>query len=142
MRLSEVMSRDVQIANPDDTLAEAALRMSDHGVGALPVCNGRKVLGMVTDRDLVVRGIARHLDPETTQVQRCMTEGVQWCFDDEDVEAAARKMAEHQVRRLIVVDRDKNLVGMVALADVARAASDRLSGDTLESISEPSLGAH
>ena len=142
MRLSEVMSRDVQIANPDDTLAEAALRMSDHGVGALPVCNGRKVLGMVTDRDLVVRGIARHLDPETTQVQRCMTEGVQWCFDDEDVEAAARKMAEHQLRRLIVVDREKNLVGMVALADVARAASDRLSGDTLESISEPSLSAH
>ena len=142
MRLSEVMSRDVQIANPDDTLAEAALRMSDHGVGALPVCNGRKVLGMVTDRDLVVRGIARHLDPETTQVQRCMTEGVQWCFDDEDVEAAARKMAEHQLRRLIVVDRDKNLVGMVALADVARAASDRVSGDTLESISEPSLTAH
>lgn len=142
MRLSEVMSRDVQIANPDDTLAEAALRMSDHGVGALPVCNGRKVLGMITDRDLVVRGIARHLDAETTQVQRCMTEGVQWCFDDEDVEAAARKMAEHQLRRLIVVDRDKNLVGMVALADVARAASDRLSGDTLESISEPSLSAH
>jgi CBS domain-containing protein len=142
MRLSEVMSRDVQIANPDDTLAEAALRMSDHEVGALPVCNGRKVLGMVTDRDLVVRGIARHLDPETTQVQRCMTEGVQWCFDDEDVEAAARKMAEHQLRRLIVVDRDKNLVGMVALADVARAASDRVSGDTLESISEPSLSAH
>ena len=142
MRLSEVMSRDVQIANPDDTLAEAALRMSDHGVGALPVCNGRKVLGMITDRDLVVRGIARHLDAETTQVQRCMTEGVQWCFDDEEVEAAARKMAEHQLRRLIVVDRDKNLVGMVALADVARAASDRLSGDTLESISEPSLSAH
>ena len=142
MRLSEVMSRDVQIANPDDTLAEAALRMSDHGVGALPVCNGRKVLGMVTDRDLVVRGIARHLDPETTQVQRCMTEGVQWCFDDEDVEAAARKMAEHQLRRLIVVDRDKNLVGMVALGDVARASDDRVSGDTLESISEPSLSAH
>lgn len=142
MRLSEVMSRDVQIANPDDTLAEAALRMSDHGVGALPVCNGRKVLGMITDRDLVVRGLARYLDPETTQVQRCMSEGVQWCYEDEDVEAAARKMAEHQVRRLIVVDRDKNLVGMVALADVARAASDRLSGDTLESISEPSLSAH
>ena len=142
MKLSEVMSRDVQIANPDDTLAEAAVRMSENEVGALPVCNGRKVLGMITDRDLVVRGLARHLDPETTQVQRCMTEGVQWCFDDEDVEAAARKMAEHQLRRLIVVDRDKNLVGMVALADVARAASDRVSGDTLESISEPSLSAH
>src|SRR5215217_4941856 len=80
MKLSEVMSRDVQIANPDDTLTESALRMSDHGVGTLPVCNGRKVLGMVTDRDLVVRGIARHLDAETTQVQRCMSEGVQWCY--------------------------------------------------------------
>ena len=142
MKLSEVMTRDVQIANPDDTLTEAALRMADKEVGALPVCNGRKVLGMITDRDLVVRGLARFLDPETTQVQRCMSEGVQWCFEDEDVEAAARKMAEHQVRRLIVVDRDKNLVGMVALADVARAASDRVSGDTLESISEPSLSAH
>lgn len=142
MKLSEVMSRDVQIANPDDTLAEAALRMSDHEVGALPVCNGRKVLGMVTDRDLVVRGIARHLDPETTQVQRCMSEDVQWCFEDESVEAAAAKMAEHQVRRLIVVDREKNLVGMVALGDVARAGSDRMSGDTLERISEPSPAAH
>jgi CBS domain-containing protein len=142
MKLSEVMSRDVQIANPDDTLTEAAVRMAESGVGALPVCNGRKVLGMITDRDLVVRGLARFLDPETTQVQRCMSEGVQWCFEDEDVEAAARKMAEHQVRRLIVVDRDKNLVGMVALGDVARASDDRVSGDTLESISEPSLSAH
>ena len=142
MKLSEVMSRDVEIANPDDTLTEAALRMTEHEVGALPVCNGRKVLGMITDRDLVVRGLARSLDPETTQVQRCMSEGVQWCYEDEDVEAAARKMAEHQVRRLIVVDRDKNLVGMVALGDVARASDDRVSGDTLESISEPSLSAH
>ena len=142
MKLSEVMSRDVQIANPDDTLTEAAVRMAESGVGALPVCNGRKVLGMITDRDLVVRGLARSLDPETTQVQRCMSEGVQWCYEDEDVEAAARKMAEHQVRRLIVVDRDKNLVGMVALGDVARSSDDRVSGDTLESISEPSLSAH
>jgi CBS domain-containing protein len=142
MKLSEVMTRDVQIANPDDTLTEAALRMADKEVGALPVCNGRKVLGMITDRDLVVRGLARSLDPETTQVQRCMSEGVQWCYEDEDVEAAARKMAEHQVRRLIVVDRDKNLVGMVALGDVARSSEDRVSGDTLESISEPSLSSH
>jgi CBS domain-containing protein len=142
MKLSEVMTRDVQIANPDDTLAEAALRMTEHEVGALPVCNGRKVLGMITDRDLVVRGLARHLDAETTQVQRCMSEGVLWCYEDEDVAEAARKMAEQQVRRLIVVDRDKNLVGMVALADVARSADERVSGSALEGISEPSLSAH
>lgn len=142
MKLSEVMSRDVHIANPDDTLTEAALRMAEAEVGALPVCNGRKVLGMITDRDLVVRGLARYLDPETTQVQRCMSEGVQYCFEDEDLEAAAHKMAEHQVRRLIVLDRDKNLVGMVSLGDVARAGDDRVSGDTLESISEPSLSTH
>ena len=142
MKLSEVMTRDVQIANPDDTLAEAALRMTDHEVGALPVCNGRKVLGMITDRDLVVRGIARHLDPETTQVQRCMSEGVLWCYEDEDISEAARKMAEQQVRRLIVVDRDKNLVGMVALADVARSADEQVSGSVLEDISAPSLSAH
>lgn len=137
MKVSEVMSRNVEVIRPDDTLASAAELMRTHDIGAIPVCNGDKVIGMITDRDIVVRGVARHLDPDQTLVERCCSTAVQWCFDDMEVDEAAERMEQHQIRRLIVVSHDKKLVGMLSLGDISGATSERRAGEVLETISEP-----
>ena len=136
MKISEIMSRDVQVARPEDTLRDAAETMARIDVGSLPVCDGRRLLGIVTDRDIVVRGLAKGLgaDSGVTQV---MTEGVEYCFEDDDLVEVSDKMAASQIRRIPVVDRDRNLVGIVSLGDVAREARPAESGDVLEEVSQP-----
>ena len=136
MKISDIMSRDVQVARPEDTLRDAAETMARIDVGSLPICDGRRLLGIVTDRDIVVRGLAKGLgaDSGVTQV---MTEGVEYCFDDDDLVEVSDKMAASQIRRIPVVDRDKNLVGIVSLGDVAREARPAEAGDVLEEVSQP-----
>ena len=136
MKISDIMSRDVQVARPEDTLRDAAETMARIDAGSLPVCDGRRLLGIVTDRDIVVRGLAKGLgaDSGVTQV---MTEGVEYCFEDDDLVEVSDKMAASQIRRIPVVDRDKNLVGIVSLGDVAREARPAESGDVLEEVSQP-----
>jgi CBS domain-containing protein len=132
------MTREVEVIHPTATLAEAAEKMKQLNVGPLPVCDGTRVLGMVTDRDITVRGTAAGHDPNKTNVQNVMTEDIVYVYDDQDVEEAARTMAEKQIRRVVVLNRDKRLVGIVAMADLAvDAQKDKLSGQTLERISEP-----
>ncbi len=107
-------------------------------IGPLPVCDGDEVLGMVTDRDITVRATAEGNDPKTTAVKTVMTPDVLYVFEDQDVKEASNLMAEHQVRRLVVLNRDKRLVGIISLGDVAvEKEDDKLSGQTLEKISEP-----
>lgn len=137
MRVSEAMSRDVEVARPQDTIQNIARRMADLDIGALPVCDGRLLKGMVTDRDIVVRGLAEGRGGDTP-VSAVMTPDLEYVFDDEDLGEAADKMAEAQVRRLPVVDRDKRLVGILALADLTGKVRERTAGQTLEEISEPS----
>ena len=139
MKISDIMSRDVQVARPEDTLRDAAETMARIDVGSLPICDGRRLLGIVTDRDIVVRGLAKGLglDSGVTQV---MTEGVEYCFEDDDLVEVSDKMAASQIRRIPVVDRDKNLVGIVSLGDVAREARPAESGDVLEEVSQPNGG--
>jgi CBS domain-containing protein len=134
------MSRDVQVALPETTLRDAAEVMARIDAGALPVCDGRRLLGIITDRDIVVRGLAKGLGPDSS-VTQVMTEGVEWCFEDDDITEVADKMASAQIRRIAVVDRDKHLVGMVSLGDVARETKPAASGDVLEEISQPG-GSH
>ena len=136
MKISDIMSRDVQVARPEDTLRDAAETMARIDVGSLPICDGRRLLGIVTDRDIVVRGLAKGLGPDST-VPQVMTEGVEYCFDDDDLVEVSDKMAASQIRRIPVVDRDKNLVGIVSLGDVAREARPAESGDVLEEVSQP-----
>ena len=136
MKISDIMSRDVQVARPEDTLRDAAETMARIDVGSLPVCDGRRLLGIVTDRDIVVRGLAKGLGPDST-VPQVMTEGVEYCFDDDDLVEVSDKMAASQIRRIPVVDRDKNLVGIVSLGDVAREARPAEAGDVLEEVSQP-----
>src|SRR5947209_20322388 len=113
MRVSEVMTRQVECTRPDASLQEAAAKMKSLDVGPLPICDNDRLAGMITDRDITVRAVAEALDPKTTKVRHVMTKNILYCFEDQDVDEAARLMQEHQVRRLLVLDRDKRLVGII-----------------------------
>jgi CBS domain-containing protein len=132
------MTRDVDVIFPDATLEEAALRMDKRNVGPLPVCDGNWLVGMATDRDITVRATAEGKDPRTTPVRDVMTHDVVYCYEDQEVHEAARVMEDHQIRRVPVLNRDKRLVGIVSLGDLAVSTrDDALSGEVLERVSEP-----
>ena len=140
MQVSKVMTRDAECVRPDNTLQEAARKMRDLDVGPMPVCGDNdRLVGMLTDRDIAVRAVAEGKDPTRTPVKDVMTEGISYCYEDEDVSDAARQMSEKQIRRLVVLNRDKRLVGIVSLGDLATQTGDRqTAGKTLERVSEPS----
>jgi len=133
----EAMTRGVRTIGPSDTLVQAAKAMTDLDVGVLPVCDGERLLGMVTDRDIVIRGVAQGCANDQACVSDVMTQDVLWCYEDQDVEAILEKMRGEQVRRVPVVDHDKRLVGMLSLGDLAVKAQDADMNDALEGISEP-----
>lgn len=140
MELRDIMTTDVETIRPDATIEEAARKLNDLDVGSLPVCDGDRVLGMITDRDITVRATAAGDTPSGTSVRDVMTPDAVYVYIDQSIEEAAQIMAQHQIRRLIVLNHDKRLLGIVSLGDVAVATGkDQLSGDTLEDISKPSL---
>jgi CBS domain-containing protein len=136
MTISDIMTRDVQVVRAETTIREAAETMAKSDVGALPVCDGDRLLGMVTDRDIVVRGLAKGLSGTDT-VSRVMTEGVEYCFEDDELTDVEDKMATNQIRRIAVVNRDKKLIGILSLGDVSREARPAEAGDVLEEVSQP-----
>jgi CBS domain-containing protein len=137
MKISETMTRDVQLAAPTQTIMEAAQMMADLDVGALPVAEDDRLVGMVTDRDIVLRALARGRGPETP-IREVMSAEILYCFDDEAIEDVALNMGDIQVRRLPVLNRDKRLVGIVSIADIACDGESRMhSGQALEAISRP-----
>jgi CBS domain-containing protein len=139
MQLREIMTLDVAVTRPDATLAEAAEQMKALDVGLLPVCDGDYLVGMLTDRDITVRAAAAGSDPTTTLVVDTMTPDVVSCYADQEVEEAARVMQQKQIRRLLVLDRDQRLVGIVSLGDLALQTGDQqLAGEVVERVSEPS----
>jgi CBS domain-containing protein len=139
MQVKEVMTRGAECVRPDDTLQQAARKMRDLDVGPLPVCDNDRLAGMLTDRDITVRAVAEGRDPKSAKVRDAMSEGVCYCFEDDDVSDAARLMKEKQVRRLVVLNSDKRLVGIVSLGDLAVETGDqKLAGQTLERVSRPS----
>ena len=138
MQLRDVMTKDVEAISADATLEEAARKMKELDVGPLPVVDDGTVIGVITDRDITVRATAHGSDPKTSRVRDAMTSDVVSCFEDEGVEAAARVMSEKQIRRLLVLTREKKLVGIVSLGDLAIEAGDDLAGEVLEDVSQPS----
>lgn len=136
MRVRDAMSRDVRLARPDQTIEQAARTMSEIDAGILPVSEGDRMVGMITDRDIAIRAVARGKGP-TTPVREVMTQEVRYCFDDEDTDDVARNMADQQIRRLPVVSRDKRLVGILSLGDLAVSEGARPAGDALAGISKP-----
>jgi CBS domain-containing protein len=138
MQIRDIMTRRVEVVHPDATIEEAAEKMKRLDVGPLPVCDGERLLGMVTDRDITVRATSEGRDPKNTRVRDVMTEEVFYCFDDQSVDEAAEIMRRAQIRRLPIVNRDKRLVGIVSLGDLAVQTGDQeLSGEVLEDVSEP-----
>ncbi len=140
MKVKDVMTQKVECVRPDATLQEAATKMKSFDVGPIPVCEGDRVMGIVTDRDIVVRGVADGRDPRTTPVQEIMTRDLVVAREDDDVKDAARLMKEHQVRRIIVLTRDGRLAGIVSMKDLAVDTGDKkMAGDVLEKVSEDAL---
>jgi len=138
MLVKDLMTHNVEVASPGDTLEQAARRMEELGVGPLPVCEGHRLVGVITDRDITVRATAAGCDPRTTLVGDAMSQDVVCCYEDQDVQEAARLMTEKQIRRLPVMSRANELVGIVSLADLAGEAGPREAGDVLKGVSEPS----
>jgi CBS domain-containing protein len=136
MRVQEIMTRDASIIDPNAMIRDVAKIMRADNIGVLPVGENDRLVGMVTDRDIVVRAVAEGRSNGNTAVRDVMSPDVYYCFETDDVEHAAQVMADHQVRRLPVLNRDKRLVGMVALADIGRNDGDAAKA-ALEGISEP-----
>jgi CBS domain-containing protein len=138
MLVRDVMTRGVESVSPGDTLEHAARKMEELDVGPLPVCVGSRVVGMLTDRDITVRATAAGCDPKTTLVADTMSQDVVGCYEDQDVREAAALMKDRQVRRLLVMDRDDHLVGIVSLGDLATEAGDQgQPGEVLKEVSQP-----
>jgi CBS domain-containing protein len=137
-QLKEIMAPGVYVIPPEATVKEAAEKMRAIDVGPQPICDGERLVGMLTDRDIITHAVAEGRDPTTTSVRDVMTADLVYCFEDQDVTEAARLMEEHQIRRLPILNRNKWMVGIVSLGDVAVAVGDRqLAGEALERISEP-----
>jgi CBS domain-containing protein len=138
-RISEVMTRNVRVIAPHESLQRAAQIMDELNVGALPAGQGDQLDGMVTDRDIVVRAVSAGLPVDSTPVSEVMSTNVQWCYEDEDIEDVMDRMRDVQIRRVPVKDRQEHLVGMVSLGDIATKSADEDEvKDTLEGISQPS----
>jgi CBS domain-containing protein len=138
MKLGEIMTSEVEVIQPDDTLQAAAKKMRDRNIGFLPVCDGEVLMGVLSDRDITIRALADSMDLNVMLCRDLMTTPAIYCFEDQDVSEAARIMAENQIRRLVVLSRDdKRLVGVVSLGDLARNETTGLSGKVLQKVSEP-----
>lgn len=136
MKVSEVMSGDVVVVQQQDSIRAAAELMRSRDIGSVPVSADEKLVGMVTDRDMVVRALAQGLDGDTP-VSQVMSVGIKYCYDDEELRDVARNMAELRIRRLPVVDRDKKLVGFVSLSNIADAGDSRATEQLLEGTAQP-----
>lgn len=132
MLVKEVMKENAEVINCERSIEEAAKMMAKGNFGGIPVERNDKMIGMITDRDIVLRVVAEGKNPRSTRVLDCMSEGISYCFEDEDVEEVARKMSSVQVRRLPVVNRNKKLVGIVSLVDIARKGkNEKLTHETM-----------
>lgn len=137
--VSDIMTPEVAVIQPQETLKAAARRMKELDVGALPVCDGERLLGMLTDRDVTIRGVADGLNPDEACVSDVMSPEVEFCTTEQDSEDVMRLMGERQIRRLPVVDADRRLVGIVSLGDLATRQSGHIDR-TVREISEPGSG--
>ena len=138
MKLSEIMTRDVVVMQPDDFLRSAAKQMRDRNIGFLPVCDGEDLIGVISDRDITIRALADGMDVNIMLGRDLMTVPAIYCFDDQDSSEAAKIMEENQIRRLVILRReDKRLVGVVSLGDLARNESADRAGQVLQKVSEP-----
>jgi CBS domain-containing protein len=137
MKLREIMTSEVEVIHPNDTLQTAARKMHDRDIGFLPVCDGDRLIGVLTDRDLITRALAEGTESKAILGRDLVTSPAIYCFDDQNVDEAAKLMHDNQIRRLVILNRDKRMVGVISLGDLAMNIDDKKSGDVLQSVSEP-----
>ncbi|KWV52966.1 inosine-5-monophosphate dehydrogenase [Bradyrhizobium macuxiense] len=137
MKVSDVMTSDVQLCTPEDTVGEAAEAMAKLDIGLLPVAEGDHLIGMITDRDLAVRVLGKGQGPDA-KIKAAMTPDVKYCFEDQELESVCWNMGDIQVRRLPVLNRQKRLVGILSLGDIARSYENAATAASLHQISRPS----
>jgi CBS domain-containing protein len=136
MKVSDVMTRDVQLIEPTQTIRDAAKLMAEMDAGIMPVREGDRLVGMITDRDIAVRAVAEGKGPDTP-IREVLTDDVKYCYEDDDTDDVARNMADIQVRRLPVLTRDKRLVGIISLGDMAVTDKSGRAGEAVAGISQP-----
>jgi CBS domain-containing protein len=136
MKVSEAMTRDVRVANPNETIRDAARMMAEINAGSLPVGENDRLVGVITDRDIAVRAVAEGKAP-TTKVRDIMSPEVLYCYDDQDLDDVAKNMGDVKVRRMPVVNRDKRLVGIISLGDVVCNEDLETAGDAVAQVSQP-----
>jgi CBS domain-containing protein len=136
MKVRECMSHDVRVANPAQTIAEAARMMSECDSGILPVGENDRLVGMITDRDIAIRAVAKKLGPDTPVREVMSKDKVLYCYEEDDIEDAAGNMADQQVRRLPVLNRDKRLVGIISLGDISKGTESK-AGEAVAGITRP-----
>ena len=136
MKVSEVMTTDVETVSADQTAREAANFMLRADAGSIPVCEGDRVIGMITDRDIAVRGVAEGRGPDTP-VSELMSDGIICAREDEDIQTVAQRMSEEQIRRIPVLDAEDKLCGIVSLGDLARETRGEAAEQALEGVSAP-----
>jgi CBS domain-containing protein len=135
MKVKEIMSKKVTWVGPGLSLKDAAKKMRDHDIGCLPVGKDDRLVGMITDRDIACRAVAKGSDPAKTTIADAMSKGVTYCFDDQDVGEAAKLMETKQIHRLPVLNRSKRMVGILSVGDVSLHASHELTGEVVEAVS-------
>jgi CBS domain-containing protein len=137
MKIHKLMSQNVHYIEPTTPIAKAAEKMRELDIGFLPICDNDRLVGTITDRDITIRSVAQGRDPRLASVQEIMTSSVFYCYEDDDVDHVAEYMQEKEVRRMLILDRHKRLVGVVSLGDIAKASGEReLAGETLGEIAE------
>jgi len=136
MKVSDVMTRDVKLVSPKQSICEAAKLMAECDAGALPVGEDDRLVGVVTDRDIAIRAVAERKSPDTP-VAEVMTRQVLYCFEDESIEHVAQNMGEQKVRRLPVMNREKRLVGILSIGDVSRTTKPNTTGKAMAAITQP-----
>ena len=135
MKVREAMHKGVEWVAPTTSVAELAKLMNRHDIGAIPIGENDRLIGMVTDRDIVCRCVGEGKDPSKTTARDVMTKGIVWCRDEEELDDATRVMEDKRIRRLPVIDKQKRMVGMLSLGDVSHAGSQELSGEVLQAVS-------
>jgi CBS domain-containing protein len=138
MKVKDIMTKEVQVIHPDDSLQAAAEKMSSHDIGFLPVLDADQLVGVITDRDIVLRGVAQGLNSNAMLGRELMTSPVIYCFEDQDVKDAVKLMEQSQIRRLVILSRsEKRPVGVVSLGDLALNSKGDTSAEVLQKVSEP-----
>lgn len=132
--ISEIMTRDVTVISPDDNVMQAAKLMRDQNIGAIPVCTGKRIVGMITDRDITTRAVAEGISATDAKVSDIMTDQILWCFEDQTTGEVLQQMGDQQIRRIPVISRNMELIGVVSLGDLATRTSEH-TDSALEDIS-------